>query len=392
MFGVAIAFVSRSGARCAHARAGAGAVATKTSPIRRWTRHTRFAGAGTSAQSAHAPLVPEFASIDNCWWIREATLIPQAPGSAWQEGLREDWRPGNRLPTDVPAAMVAVFGGLAATWAIVCSGFECRDRGAAGQPSSAALIVVNMSLAVIDLRVGLEDRPIAQCVFGHLCPANRCLRGSPSIQRVRRHSRFGRSMKFTFRQLTYFIAAAESGSITLASKRANISQPAISTAISHIESELDVQLFLRHHAQGLSLTPAGRALLREAKQLLKQANGLYSAAADISHQMRGELSVGWFSTLAPIVMPEMVQSFLKAFPETQIRLVESHQEDLISSLRAAEIEVAITYDLQISEDVAFLPLATLPPYALFGASHPLARERSVRLSRRPCHGAPRACR
>ncbi len=187
-------------------------------------------------------------------------------------------------------------------------------------------------------------------------------------------------MKFTFRQLTYFIAAAESGSITLASKRANISQPAISTAISHIESELDVQLFLRHHAQGLSLTPAGRALLREAKQLLKQANGLYSAAADISHQMRGELSVGWFSTLAPIVMPEMVQSFLKAFPETQIRLVESHQEDLISSLRAAEIEVAITYDLQISEDVAFMPLATLPPYALFGASHPLARERSVRLS------------
>ena len=187
-------------------------------------------------------------------------------------------------------------------------------------------------------------------------------------------------MKFTFRQLTYFIAAAESGSITLASKRANISQPAISTAISHIESELDVQLFLRHHAQGLSLTPAGRALLREAKQLLKQANGLYSAAADISHQMRGELSVGWFSTLAPIVMPELVQSFLKAFPETQIRLVESHQEDLISSLRAAEIEVAITYDLQISEDVAFLPLATLPPYALFGASHPLARERSVRLS------------
>jgi DNA-binding transcriptional LysR family regulator len=187
-------------------------------------------------------------------------------------------------------------------------------------------------------------------------------------------------MKFTFRQLSYFIAAAECGSITLASKRANISQPAISTAISHIESELEVQLFLRHHAQGLSLTPAGRTLLREAKQLLKQADGLYSAAADISHQMRGELSVGWFSTLAPIVMPELVQAFLKAYPETQIRLVENHQENLISSLRAAEIELAITYDLQISDDVDFLPLATLAPYALFGASHPLARERSVRLS------------
>jgi DNA-binding transcriptional LysR family regulator len=187
-------------------------------------------------------------------------------------------------------------------------------------------------------------------------------------------------MKFTFRQLAYFIAAAETGSITLASKRANISQPAISTAISHIERELQVQLFLRHHAQGLSLTPAGRALLRDAKQLMKQADGLYFAAADISQQMRGELTVGWFSTLAPIVMPEVVRSFQKAFPGTHLRSVESHQEGLLQRLRAAEIEVAITYDLQISDDIRFLPLASLPPYALFGAAHPLARERSVRLS------------
>jgi DNA-binding transcriptional LysR family regulator len=192
-------------------------------------------------------------------------------------------------------------------------------------------------------------------------------------------------MKFTFRQLAYFIAAAEAGSITAASKRANISQPAISTAISHIERELNVQLFLRHHAQGLSLTPAGRALLRDAKQLLKQSDGLYSAAADIGHQLRGELSVGWFSTLAPIVMPELVQAFLKAFPETKIRSFESHQEGLVKSLRAAEIEVAITYDLQIGEDINFLPLATLPPYALFGAAHPLARERAVKLSQLARH-------
>jgi DNA-binding transcriptional LysR family regulator len=77
-------------------------------------------------------------------------------------------------------------------------------------------------------------------------------------------------MKFTLRQFGYFVAAAETGSITLGARRERISQPAISTAISHIERELDVQLFLRHHAQGLSLTSARRALLREARHL-KQA-------------------------------------------------------------------------------------------------------------------------
>ncbi len=187
-------------------------------------------------------------------------------------------------------------------------------------------------------------------------------------------------MKFTFRQLGYFIAAAETGSITLASKRANISQPAISTAISHLERELVVQLFLRHHAQGLSLTPAGRALLRESKQLLKQADGLYSAAAEISQKVRGELSVGWFATLAPVMLPELVTSFMKAFPEARIRSLESHQEGLLESLRQAETEIAVTYDLEIGDDIAFVPLATLPPYALFGASHPLAHERSVKIA------------
>ena len=83
------------------------------------------------------------------------------------------------------------------------------------------------------------------------------------FRRARRPVKTMSGMKFTLRQLAYFIAAAETGSITQASKRASISQPAISTAISHIERELEVQLFLRHHAQGLSLTPAGRALLRE---------------------------------------------------------------------------------------------------------------------------------
>jgi DNA-binding transcriptional LysR family regulator len=187
-------------------------------------------------------------------------------------------------------------------------------------------------------------------------------------------------MNFTLRQLQYFIAAAQTGSITMASKRANISPPAISTAITQLERELDAQLFLRHHARGLSLTPAGRGLLREATQLLKQADGLYSAAADSVHQVRGELSVGWFSTLAPVVMPETVQSFLTANAATRIRSVESDQQGLMERLRRAECEIAITYDLQIGSDIEFTPLATLPPYALLAASHRLARARSVSLA------------
>lgn len=64
-------------------------------------------------------------------------------------------------------------------------------------------------------------------------------------------------MRFTFRQLEYFVATGESGSIRLASERIHVSQPSISTAISQLEREFGLTLFVRQHAQGLSLTPAG---------------------------------------------------------------------------------------------------------------------------------------
>jgi len=186
-------------------------------------------------------------------------------------------------------------------------------------------------------------------------------------------------MRFTLRQLEYFIAAGETKSITLASERINISQPSISIAISHLEQELGVQLFIRHHAQGLSLTPVGHALLHEAKRLVEQAEGLYTAASEASKQVRGRLQVGCFVTLAPMLMPELSHSFTSAFPDTQIRHIENNQELLLEGLRRAEIDIAITYDLQIPDGIRFTPLASLPPHVVVAESHPLARRSSVAL-------------
>lgn len=186
-------------------------------------------------------------------------------------------------------------------------------------------------------------------------------------------------MRYTLRQLEYFIAAGETGSITLASERINISQPSISTAISHLEQELGVQLFVRHHAQGLSLTPAGRRLLAEAKHLVEQAEGLYTVASEATDQVRGQLSVGCMVTLAPMVMPELAHGFTSAFPASQIRLQEANQELLLEGLRRAEIDVAVTYDLQIPDGIDFVPLASLPPHVVVSESHPFARLSAVGL-------------
>ena len=186
-------------------------------------------------------------------------------------------------------------------------------------------------------------------------------------------------MRFTLRQLEYFIAAGMTGSITQASERINISQPSISTAISQLEQELDVQLFVRHHAQGLSLTPVGRTMLLEAKRLVEQAESLYGIASEASDEVRGQLNVGCLTTLAPMILPELALSFGSAFPRTSIRPNADHQEFLLNGLRRASIDVAVTYDLQIPEDVEFTPLVDLPVHALVGENHPLARQSAVTL-------------
>lgn len=184
-------------------------------------------------------------------------------------------------------------------------------------------------------------------------------------------------MRYTLRQIEYFIATAETGSITLASERINISQPSISTAIAHLEQELDTQLFVRRHAQGLILTSAGKALLVEAKRLLEHAQQIYQVASEANDKVRGQLSLGCMVTLAPMIMPELSHAFTSAFPSTKVMQVVGDHDTLLQKLSNAEIDVAIMYDLLVPDGFDFVPLASLPPHVLVGEVHPFARLSAV---------------
>ncbi|EEX14790.1 LysR-family transcriptional regulator [Citreicella sp. SE45] len=186
-------------------------------------------------------------------------------------------------------------------------------------------------------------------------------------------------MRYTLRQIEYFIATAEAGSITLAAERINISQPSISTAISQLEAELGAQLFLRRHAQGLSLTRTGRELLAEAKQLMDQAQKLYHTASEATEAVRGTLSLGCLVTFAPMVLPEVTHSFATDFPGVRVLPQVSDHEQLLHGLERAELDIALSYDLHLPDEFEFIPLAELPPYALVAETDPLASEPAVTL-------------
>lgn len=186
-------------------------------------------------------------------------------------------------------------------------------------------------------------------------------------------------MRFTLKQIAYFVATAETGSITLASERVNISQPSISSAITALEESYGIQLFIRHHAQGLSLTAEGQRFLREARALLLQAEEVESAAMVISARVAGPLEIGCLSTLFPLVIPELLTQFNHRHEDVRLATLAGSQTELFEHLRNGRISLLLTYDMALPPDVEFIPMAPVPPHAFVGSTHPFTRRRSVTL-------------
>lgn len=185
------------------------------------------------------------------------------------------------------------------------------------------------------------------------------------------------ALRFTLRQLEYFVAVGEAGSIVQAAEKVSVSPPSISASISQLEDEFGIQLFVRRHSHGLSLTAGGRQFFKQAKRLLEDADALHDLAGDIAHSVRGPLDIGCLLTFAQLVLPELRRRFEAAWPEVRVRQFERHQAELLEMLQRAELDVALTYDLEIPQDISFEPLLSLSPYVLLPRRHPLASRTSI---------------
>lgn len=187
-------------------------------------------------------------------------------------------------------------------------------------------------------------------------------------------------MQYTLRQLAYLVAVADHGSVTEAAKALHTSQPGVSSAIAQLEEVFGLQLFMRHHARGVSLTPAGRSFIAAARQLLKQAEELTPQAQEISQSLRGRVTLGCFTTIAPILLPRLLSALRDAYPELEVDLLEGDARQLREALADGRIELALAYDLGLPESLHKLPLSGARPYALVAANHPLAGRGKVSLA------------
>lgn len=185
--------------------------------------------------------------------------------------------------------------------------------------------------------------------------------------------------QFTLRQLEYFIAVAEAGSVTAAAQEIHLSQSALSTALVELERALDVQLFLRHHARGVTLTTAGHQMYAASRQLLSHAAELADEARGLGTEVTGTLHLACFGVLAPYVLPELLAQAAAKLPLLQISTSEVDLEALVEGVVTGRFEIGIGYDLTADPRLETTTLYSLRPYLLLPREHRLARRKRVRL-------------
>jgi DNA-binding transcriptional LysR family regulator len=160
-----------------------------------------------------------------------------------------------------------------------------------------------------------------------------------------------------------------------------VSQPSVSAALRKLEAQLGVQLLVRHHAQGVTLTQTGRRLITTARSLLAQAEEWQREAAAAEGEIAGDLAIGSFMTLAPAYLPGLVTEFQRLHPGVRLTIGEGTQDALIEGLVAGRFQLALLYAAEFPIKLDATELASLPPNVLLPARHPLARLKRVPISK-----------
>lgn len=169
------------------------------------------------------------------------------------------------------------------------------------------------------------------------------------------------------RQLYYLVAIEKTGHFRRAAELANVSQPALSSAIQHLEEELGIKIIQRgQRFQGF--TPEGVHLLGWAHKIIHEWEGMHQEAALYSHGLKGTLRIGAIPTSLAII-PLITEPYQSRFPDVSVKISSLSTEALIDQLDNFELDLGITY----LEDPSLKGFNILPLY----------REHHVLLSRQP---------
>src|SRR5262245_22837134 len=152
-------------------------------------------------------------------------------------------------------------------------------------------------------------------------------------------------MAMEFHQLRYFVAAAETGSVTAAAVREHVTQPALSRQIALLETRLGVDLFERRK-QRIHLTEAGRWFLPRARQLLCDAVTSEQQLRESFGKAKRTLRLGFVVSFLDDLVAPVVRELKKKHRGVAISLFDLSPRAQLDRLAAHELDAALLANLE----------------------------------------------
>src|SRR5690349_13115985 len=180
------------------------------------------------------------------------------------------------------------------------------------------------------------------------------------------------------RHLRYFVAVAETASLSLAAKtRLHTSQPSLSRQIRDLEDEIGAQLLTRG-ARGIELTPAGRVFLDHARSVLSQVDAATEAARRVAHPAKPCFVMGFLTGHELTWMPEALRILRDELPNVDVMISSQYSPLLANGLSKGTIDAAVLRREKSVPGLAFRLLVKEPLMVILPSDHPLAARQAIR--------------
>ena len=152
----------------------------------------------------------------------------------------------------------------------------------------------------------------------------------------------------TLKQLHYALAVERHLHFKKASEECNVSQSALSTALSELEKQLGFMLFERDNKRVL-VTPAGRQVLAKARSIKLQVDDLYKLAEAQASPLSFPLKIGVIPTIAPFLLPIVLPAIKSTYPQLDLKVNEAQSHELVEAVKNGDMDAAILalpYDIE----------------------------------------------
>ncbi len=188
-------------------------------------------------------------------------------------------------------------------------------------------------------------------------------------------------MAFTIRQLQYFVAVAEQGTVSRAAQHLSISQSSVTEAIKELEGDLGVVLFERH-PRGLNITHKGHQFLRHAAKILADVSDARRTFFSDRQATTGSLQLGVTSLVAGYVLSDLLARYRRAHPAVEISAIEDDGDYLEHLLVGGKLDIAVMVTSNLRDRMALQSeILEISAYRLWlPLGHPLAAAEIINLA------------